>query len=30
MCMKDPLFDLIVGNAPGARKPKDPNPDLEV
>ena len=24
-CMKDPLFDLIIGNVPGARKPNDPN-----
>ena len=27
MCMKDPLFDLIIGNVPGARKPNDPNPE---
>ena len=25
--MKDPLFDLIVGNVPGAKKPNDPNPE---
>ena len=27
MCMKDPLFDLIIGNVPGARNPNDPNPE---
>ena len=30
MCMKDPLFDLIIGNVPGARKPNDPNPEWGV
>ena len=29
-CMKDPLFDLNIRNVPGARKPKDPNPEWEV
>ena len=28
--MKDPLFDLVIGNAPGARKPNDPNPEWGV
>ena len=28
--MKDPLFRLMVGNVPGARKPNDPNPEWEV
>ena len=28
--MKGPLFDLIIGNAPGARKPSDENPDQGV
>ena len=27
ICMKDPLFDLIIGNVLGARKPNDPNPE---
>ena len=30
MCMKDPLFDLIIGNVPGARKLNDPNPEWGV
>ena len=30
MCIKDPLFDLIIGNVPGARKPNDPNPEWGV
>ena len=30
MCMKDFLFDLIIGNVPGARKPNDPNPKWVV
>ena len=30
MCMKDPLFDLIIGNVPGARKPNDPNPEWGI
>ena len=25
--MKDPRFDFIIGNVPGARKPNDPNPE---
>ena len=30
MCMKDPLFDLIIGNVPGVRKPNDPSPEWGV
>ena len=30
MCMKNPLFDLIIGNVPGARKLNDPNPEWGV
>ena len=26
LCLLDPLFDLIIGNVPGARMPDDPNP----
>ena len=26
LCRLDPLFDLIIGNVPGMRKPDDPNP----
>ena len=26
LCLLDPLFDLIIGNIPGARRPDDPNP----
>ena len=29
-CLRDPLFDLIVGNIPGARKPDDPVPGVET
>ena len=25
MCKKNPLFDLIIGNVQGSRKPNDPN-----
>ena len=28
--MKDPLFDFIIGNVPGARKPNDTNPKWGV
>ena len=28
--MKDPLFDLIIVEVSGARKPNDPNPEWEV
>ena len=27
LCLKDPLFDLIIGNVPRAREPDDPNPE---
>ena len=27
MFMKDPLFDLSIGNIPGAREPNDANPN---
>ena len=30
LCLKDPLFDLIIGNVPGARGPGDPNPEWGV
>ena len=30
LCLKDPLFDLIIGNVPGAREPDDPNPEWAV
>ena len=30
MCMKEPVFDLIIGNVPGARKPNDLNPEWGV
>ena len=26
LCLLGPLFDLIIGNVPGARRPDDPNP----
>ena len=26
LCLLDPLFDLIIGNVSGARRPDDPNP----
>ena len=26
LCLQDPLFDLIIGNVPGARRSDDPNP----
>ena len=30
MCLKDPLFDLIIGNDPEARKPNDPNSEWGI
>ena len=30
LCLQDPLFDLIIGNVPGARRSDDPNPEWEV
>ena len=29
-CMETPLYDVIVGNIPGAREPNDPDPSWEV
>ena len=28
--MKDPLFDIIIGNVPGTRKSNNPNPEWRV
>ena len=30
ICLRDPLFDLVIGNVPGARNPDDPVPDVET
>ena len=30
LCLQDPLFDLIIGNVPGARRSDDPNPKWGV
>ena len=30
LCLKDPLYDLIIGNIPGARAPDDPEKDWGV
>ena len=30
ICLRDPLFDLVIGNVPGARNPNDPVPDVET
>ena len=30
MCMKNPLFDMIIGNVPGFRKRNDPNLERAV
>ena len=27
LCLQDPLFDLIIGNVPGARRSDDPHPE---
>ena len=29
ICLRDPLFDLVIGNIPGARNPNDHVPDME-
>ena len=30
ICLRDPLFDLVIGNIPGARNPDDPVPGVET
>ena len=30
ICLRDPLFDLVIGNVRGARNPDDPVPDSET
>ena len=30
LCLQDLLFDLIIGNVPGARRSDDPNPEWGV
>ena len=30
ICLRDPLFDLIIVNVPGARNPDDPVPGVET
>ena len=30
LCLQDPLFDLIIGYVPGARRSTDPNPEWGV
>ena len=30
LCLQEPLFDLIIGNVPGARRSYDPNPEWGV
>ena len=30
ICLRDPLFDLVIGNIPGARNPDDPISSLEM
>ena len=30
ICLRDPLFDLVIGNIPGERNPDDPVPDVET
>ena len=30
ICLRDPLFDLVIGNIPGARNPDDPVPSVET
>ena len=30
ICLRDPLFDLIIGNIPGARNPDDPISGVET
>ena len=30
LCLEEPLFDIIIGNVPGARRSDDPNPEWGV
>ena len=30
ICLRDPLFDQVIGNIPGARNPDDPVPGVET
>ena len=30
ICLQDPLFNLVIGNIPGARNPDDPVPGVEM
>ena len=30
ICLRDPLFDLVIGNIPGARNPDDPISGVET
>ena len=30
LCLREPLFDLIIGNIRGARNPNDPDPNWEI
>ena len=30
LCLQDPLFDVIIGNVPGASRSDDPNPEWGV
>ena len=30
ICLRDPLFDLVIGNIPGERNPDDPVPGVET
>ena len=30
ICLRDPLFDLVIGNIPGARNPGDSVPGVET
>ena len=30
ICLRDPLFDLVIGKTPGARNPDDPVPRVET
>ena len=30
ICLRDPLFDLVIGSIPGARNPDDPVPSVQT